>query len=72
MRGHGSTVVAQTVPLAVYRAIYAEVNARLQCQAITMGGEITFLSEDEAAAAAEANNGQITRAWDMWRAQIAN
>ena len=71
MRGHGSTVVAKTVPLAVYRAIYAEVNARLQCQAITMGGKITFLTKAEATAAAEANTGQISRAWDMWRAEIA-
>lgn len=71
MRGHGSTVVAETVPLAVYRAIYAEVNARLQCQAITMGGEITFLTEAEAHAASEANKGQISRAWDMWLAQVS-
>jgi len=69
MRGHGSTVVADSVRLAVYRAIYAEVNARLQCQAITMGGEITFLTEQEAAAAAATNKGQLARAWDMWASQ---
>ena len=70
MRGHGSTVVAESVRLAVYRAIYAEVNARLQCQAITMGGEITFLTEEEANAASEANKGQLSRAWDMWAEQV--
>jgi HCOMODA/2-hydroxy-3-carboxy-muconic semialdehyde decarboxylase len=48
MRGHGSTVVADSVRLAVYRAIYAEMNARLQCQAMTMGGEVTYLTEEEA------------------------
>ncbi len=69
MRGHGSTVVADSVRLAVYRAVYAEVNARLQCQAITMGGEITFLTEAEAAAAAETNKGQLARPWDLWAAQ---
>ncbi|MBV8911848.1 MAG: class II aldolase/adducin family protein [Acetobacteraceae bacterium] len=71
MRGHGSTVVADSVRLAVYRAIYAEANARLQCQAMTMGGEITFLTEAEAAASAESNKGQLARAWDMWAAQVA-
>jgi ribulose-5-phosphate 4-epimerase/fuculose-1-phosphate aldolase len=69
MRGHGSTVVADSVRLAVYRAIYTEMNARLQCQAITMGGEITFLTEAEAAAAAAANKGQLGRAWELWAAQ---
>lgn len=70
MRGHGSTVVANSIRLAVYRAIYTEVNARLQCQAIIMGGEITFLSDAEAKAAAEANEGQLNRAWDMWANQV--
>ena len=70
MRGHGSTVVADTVRLAVYRAIYAEVNARLQCQAMTMGGEITFLTEAEAVASAETNKGQLSRAWDMWATEV--
>lgn len=72
MRGHGSTVVADSVRLAVYRAIYAEVNARLQCQAITMGGAITFLTEAEAAAAAETNKGQLARAWDLWASQVSS
>ena len=69
MRGHGATMVADSVRLAVYRAIYAEVNARLQCQAITMGGEITFLTVKEADAAAASNKGQLDRAWTMWASQ---
>lgn len=65
MRGHGSTVVAASVRLAVYRAVYAEINARLQCQAVTMGGEVTYLTMEEAAAAALANEGQLGRAWQL-------
>ena len=37
MRGHGSTVVGTSIEQAVYRAIYAEVNAKLQLQAVTAG-----------------------------------
>ena len=37
MRGHGSTVVGASLEQAVYRAIYAETNARLQSQAIALG-----------------------------------
>lgn len=69
MRGHGSTVVADSIRLAVYRAVYAEVNARLQCQAMTMGGEITYLTEAEGIAATATNKGQLDRAWDMWARQ---
>lgn len=65
MRGHGSTVVGQSIEQAVYRAIYAEVNARLQSQAMTMG-EVTYLTPREAELAAAANDTQIQRSWDLW------
>ena len=51
MRGHGSTVVGDSVEQAVYRAIYAEVNARLQLQA-TQLGPVTYLNAQEAAKSA--------------------
>src|SRR5437588_2320447 len=41
MRGHGNVVTAPSLPLAVFRAVYTEVNARLQLQAIALGGSIT-------------------------------
>ncbi len=65
MRGHGSTVVGTSIKHAVYCAIYAEVNAKLQCQAMGMG-QITFLTPEEATASATTNYGQLARAWDMW------
>ena len=37
MRGHGCTVVAESLRVAVYRAVYTEVNARLQIQAQALG-----------------------------------
>lgn len=70
MRGHGSVAVADSVKLAVYRAIYAEVNARVQTQAMGLGG-CTYLTDEEGAAAAETNASQLDRAWDMWRIQAA-
>src|SRR5262249_10943768 len=38
MRGHGMAVVGSSLPLAGVRAMYTEVNARLQAQAIEIGG----------------------------------
>lgn len=69
MRGHGSTTVAPSLELAVYRAIYAEVNAKLQLQAAALG-PINFLNEEEAALAAASTEGQVVRAWDLWRGRI--
>jgi ribulose-5-phosphate 4-epimerase/fuculose-1-phosphate aldolase len=69
MRGHGSTVVGNSIEQVVYRAIYAEVNAKLQAQALGMG-EVTYLNPKEAELAAAANDSQIGRSWDLWRRRV--
>lgn len=69
MRGHGSTVVGASIEQAVYRAIYAEVNAKLQLQAIALG-EVTYLNAQEAAKAAATNDTQLARAWDLWLREV--
>lgn len=69
MRGHGSTVVGASIEQAVYRAIYAEVNAKLQLQAVTLG-EVTYLNEREAAKAAAINDTQLARTWELWLRQV--
>jgi len=72
MRGHGDVVVGSSVRRAVSRAIYTEINARLQLQAVTLGGPITFIAPEEAALmekgrdAAQAGHG-ANRTWDMWK-----
>jgi len=68
MRGHGSVAVGMSIKQVVYRAIYAEVNARLQAEASRMG-EITFLNEQEAARAAATNDGVLDRPWELWKAR---
>jgi len=71
MRGHGSTAVGSSLEQAVYRAIYAEVNARLQIQA-TQLGEVTFLNGQEATKAAGMNDSQLPRAWELWTREIGD
>ena len=70
MRGHGSTVVGATVEQAVFRAIYAEMNARLQLQA-TMLGDVTYLNSREAANAAASNDTQLARVWELWVRRVS-
>ena len=69
MRGHGSTTVGRNLPEAVFRAVYTEVNARLQAESMRMG-EITFLSDKEALRSSASNAGQIARAWELWSREV--
>jgi len=69
LRGHGDAVVGVSLQQVVFRAVYTEVNARMQAEAATLG-KITFLSPEEAAKADAANTAQAPRAWDLWKARI--
>ncbi|MFI7231170.1 class II aldolase/adducin family protein [Nonomuraea angiospora] len=66
MRGHGSVAVGASLPEAVYRAVYTEVNARLQAQALALGAP-RYLTGQEGIAATNSIRSQIDRAWDVWR-----
>ena len=67
MRGHGMTVVGESVPEAVFRAIYTEMNARLQLDAQTLEGPIEFLSDEEGRRSTAANRGTHGRPWELWK-----
>jgi ribulose-5-phosphate 4-epimerase/fuculose-1-phosphate aldolase len=67
MRGHGNVVVGPNVKIGVYRAVYTEINARLQLQAQGLGGPLTYLTADEGAMADETIMTQIDRPWQLWR-----
>ncbi len=65
MRGHGSTVVGYSLPQAVYRAVYAEHNARYQLEAMRLG-DVTYLTKAESRACVQNVEGQVKRPWDLW------
>jgi HCOMODA/2-hydroxy-3-carboxy-muconic semialdehyde decarboxylase len=69
MRGHGSVAVGATLKQVVYRAIYAEVNARLQSEALRLGA-INYLNDAEAASASRTMDGVIDRPWALWKARV--
>ncbi len=66
MRGHGAVAVGATLKQTVYRAIYAEVNARLQAEAMRLGA-VNYLNEEEAVNAARTNDGVVDRPWELWK-----
>jgi ribulose-5-phosphate 4-epimerase/fuculose-1-phosphate aldolase len=67
MRGHGDSVVAPSLPNAVFRAYYTEINARQQLAAITIGGPINFMTKAEAIASSDAMLRASARPWALWR-----
>ena len=67
MRGHGMTVVGESLPEVVFRAVYTEMNAKLQMQAARLDGPLEFLSDEEGRRATESNRPTIERPWELWK-----
>ena len=71
MRGHGDVTVGPSVKVAVFRAYYTDVNAKLQSQALALGGEVTYLSKEEGAKADATNLVVLDRIWGLWKLRVA-
>jgi ribulose-5-phosphate 4-epimerase/fuculose-1-phosphate aldolase len=65
MRGHGAVVVGTSVSESVARSVYLQMDARLQAQAIALGGEITYLDPEEVRKLG--GLGGYDRAWQLWK-----
>jgi ribulose-5-phosphate 4-epimerase/fuculose-1-phosphate aldolase len=77
IRGHGAAIVGATIPDAVQNAIFTDVNARVQAQAIALGGNISYLTPADVAggdpnlqpSAPPGTPGYYTRSWLVWKAK---
>jgi len=72
MRAHGSVACGPTLQAAVFRAVYTEVNARIQHWTTTLGGgaPMAALDADEGRLADAVNQTAGLRAWELWRSQV--
>lgn len=71
MRGHGVVVVGASIPIAVGRSIYLDMNAQIQTQAMALGGKITYLDPQEARKVMDAGeNRGYERAWELWKGKV--
>jgi ribulose-5-phosphate 4-epimerase/fuculose-1-phosphate aldolase len=70
MRGHGDVAVGPSVKMAVFRAYYTDVNAKLQSQAIALGAEVNYLTPGEGEKADKINFVVIDRIWNLWKLRI--
>ena len=74
MRAHGSVACGAALETAVFRAVYTEVNARIQhwTAALAGGAPIAALDAEEGQFADVINRTAGMRAWDLWRTQVRN
>jgi ribulose-5-phosphate 4-epimerase/fuculose-1-phosphate aldolase len=71
MRGHGDVTVGPSVKVAVFRAYYTDINAKLQSQAIALGGDINYLTLEEGAKADTVTLAVLDRIWNLWKMRVA-
>ena len=72
MRAHGSVAVGPSLQHAVFRAVYTEVNAKLQIQAtiISGGAPLAALDKEEGALADAVNLNVTARPWELWKMRV--
>ena len=71
IRGHGYVAVGAVIPEAVHRSIVLDVNARMQLQALGLGGTVTYLTSADVPPGADTvpltPAGEYTRGWAFWK-----
>jgi len=70
LRAHGFAAVGPSVQAAVFRAIYTEINARVQLQAMALGQQMATLDEEEGRLADAMNLITIGRSWELWKRRV--
>src|SRR5262245_17501675 len=70
MRGHGATMVGNSIPYAVVRAVDSAENATIhrQAHALAVNGEVEFMSEEESEKSSKGRN--VPRSWTLWKHQF--
>jgi len=65
MRGHGFTAAGGSVKEAVYNAINTVLDAKVEMDALRLGN-VTYLSDAEAAAVSKTHNASLDFSWEVW------
>jgi HCOMODA/2-hydroxy-3-carboxy-muconic semialdehyde decarboxylase len=70
MRGHGATMVGDSIAEVVFRAVYSAENATIQMQAhaLAVNGEVEFMSDEESEKSSKGRN--VPRSWTLWKHQF--
>ncbi|MFF3574552.1 class II aldolase/adducin family protein [Nocardia jiangxiensis] len=71
MRSHGVSVVGTSLTQAVYRSVYARMNACVQLQSIALG-DVTYLSSQESREIATTVDKVLDRLWNLWVRELGD
>ena len=71
MRHHGAVVVASSIPNAVGRSVYLDLNARVQLQTVSLGGTASYIDPAEARLRMTDPN-EYSRAWELWKRKLSS
>ncbi|MGH8289600.1 MAG: class II aldolase/adducin family protein [Steroidobacteraceae bacterium] len=72
MRGHGETVIGESIKVAVWNTFYTDVNAGELIQAISLGHDVTYLSPGEVKMLSTGYAKYAERPWELWVRQAAS
>ena len=67
LRGHGNVVVGMSIKQAVVYAVYVDINARMQMQALALSPDIVIMDAPELFDPAEFD---INRPWENYRQKL--
>jgi HCOMODA/2-hydroxy-3-carboxy-muconic semialdehyde decarboxylase len=70
LRAHGMVVVAPSLPVVVFRAIFTVTSANIQHQVLALGGPVAALDEEEGRLADVVNVQTVGRSWDLWKKRV--
>jgi HCOMODA/2-hydroxy-3-carboxy-muconic semialdehyde decarboxylase len=70
LRAHGMVAVGPSLPVAIFRAIFTVTSARIQHQALALGGPVAALDAEEGRLADVVNVQTVGRSWDLWKRRV--
>jgi len=62
--------VGPSLPVVVFRAIFTVVSAKIQHQAMALGGPLAALDAEEGRIADIINVDTVGRSWDLWKRRV--
>lgn len=76
MFGHGVAITGPNLATAVSNAYFLNMNARIEEQAIRLGGTVSYLEREPgarpASSVAPAGGGANNRAWEYWKSRVTS
>lgn len=71
LKGHGIALTDSSLRLLVVRAYNLRVNARIQQQAIALGGKVVYLEDPPAVPVAPVGDAAYNRGWEYWKQMVS-